>query len=427
MKWLNRFAQSLLCLILLVGCNDIPLQNTPISKTIQPTTTIAVIPTAGVTPTTIGPRVIKIWLPPTFDPEADNPASKILKNQLEEFSSRRGDIHLDIRIKAMDGSAGLLESLESANAAAPLALPDLVLLNYPMLEVAASKGLLHPYDGLSQVMDDPDWYEHAKQVARVHNTTFGFPFASDALALLYRSSIIETPPKDIITALDNARVIAFPAADPQALLTLTFYLSAGGTLLDEQGKPSIDKEILTEVFKLIDEGQSNQVFPYWLTQYQTYEQSFQTYLDNRTELAITWVSDYLSNPLEDTSISVIPTYDGRPYVLADDWIWAIANPGSDYTELTIQLAEFLVDKNFMASWTEAMGYLPTRPGSLTLWQNKTLATPLNQIAASTHNPPSADILALLTPALSEATIQVMKNQLAPLDAVELVVSQIKNP
>jgi hypothetical protein len=68
-------------------------------------------------------------------------------------------------VKALDGTGGLLDALVSANAAAPLALPDLVLLPRPLLESAALKGLLHPYDGLSSLMDDPSWFDYARQLA----------------------------------------------------------------------------------------------------------------------------------------------------------------------------------------------------------------------------------------------------------------------
>ena len=236
MKRLIQITILFSCLIFLVGCSDIPIQNTPVLTTIQPTNTAIALPTVGATSTPGGPREIKIWLPSTFDPEADNPASKILMKQLEEFTNRRSGVNLDIRLKAMDGEGGLLESMETAIAAAPLALPDLVLLTHPQMVTAASKGILHTFDGYTQIMGDPDWFDHAKQIAHVHDTTYGLPFASDALVLLYRSSSIDSPPRDINTILDQSMVIAFPAADPQALFTIMLYLSAGGTLLDEESK-----------------------------------------------------------------------------------------------------------------------------------------------------------------------------------------------
>ena len=81
----------------------------------------------------------------------------------------------------------------------------------------------------------------------------------------------------------------------------------------------------------------------------------------------------------------------------------------------------------MASWSEAMGYLPTRPGSLALWKNQNYATPLNQVAESTHSLPPSDILTQVTSALSEATVQVIKNQLTPIDAVDQILTQLANP
>ena len=97
------------------------------------------------------------------------------------------------RIKALEGAGGLLEILVAANVAAPLALPDLVLLPRPTLESAALKDLLYPYDGLTNIMDDASWFEYARQLAHVQSSTYGIPFAGDAMVLAYHPSSSSNP------------------------------------------------------------------------------------------------------------------------------------------------------------------------------------------------------------------------------------------
>jgi hypothetical protein len=82
-----------------------------------------------------------------------------------------------VRIKALDGPGGLLDALSAANAAAPLALPDLILLPRPQLETAALKGLLTPFDGLSASLNNGDWYDYARDLAQLQDSTFGLPLA----------------------------------------------------------------------------------------------------------------------------------------------------------------------------------------------------------------------------------------------------------
>ena len=81
-----------------------------------------------------------------------------------------------MRIKAPDGPGGLLDSLTTASAAAPLALPDLVALPRPIMETAALKGLVHPYQNLTSPIDEPDWYPYARQLARLQDSIFGIAF-----------------------------------------------------------------------------------------------------------------------------------------------------------------------------------------------------------------------------------------------------------
>ena len=69
--------------------------------------------------------------------EGNSPASSLLKARLDQFASENPDVRLEVRAKALEGAGGLLDSLVAANVAAPLALPDLVLLPRPVLESAA--------------------------------------------------------------------------------------------------------------------------------------------------------------------------------------------------------------------------------------------------------------------------------------------------
>ena len=133
-------------------------------------------------------------MPPQFDPESDTPAGDLLQERLDLYTAQRPDIRIETRVKASSGTGGLLDSLSSANAAAPLVVPDLILLPRTSLEIAALKGLLFPYDGLTDTLDESDWYPYAQELGQIQTSTFGLPFAGNALVSLYRPSEIETLP-----------------------------------------------------------------------------------------------------------------------------------------------------------------------------------------------------------------------------------------
>ncbi len=377
-----------------------------------------------------GGLLLRIWLPPEFDPDGDSPASKLLKLRLEEFETANPDIRLETRVKALEGSGGLLESLVAANAAAPLALPDLVLLPRPLLESATLKGLLYPYDGLTSIMDDLSWFEYAKQIAEIKSSTYGIPFAGDAMALAYHPSLLETPPPTVETSLSLGEVMLYPATDPQALYTLVTYLANVGGLQDEQGRPYLDVATLTNVLEFDQRASMAGVMPYWLTQYSNDAQVWEAFVGNQYPMAVTWTSTYLDHKNAtpaDLALAPLPTPDDAAFTLASGWSWALAGQDPERRSQAIRLAEFLVDKEFLAEWTYAAGYLPPRADALQGWKDATLRQVIEQISASAQLIPSEDILSSLGPALEQAVVDVLKAQSDPQTAAQVAINQINKP
>ena len=193
-----------------------------------------------------GVVTLRVWLPPEFDPYSGTPAGDLLKTRLEQFSAQNPGVSVEVRLKAVQGAGGLLESLVASSAAAPLALPDLVALPRPLLESAALKGLIYPYNTSNLSLEGEDWYEYARQMGTLQTTLFGLPFAGDALVLTYRPDVLN-PPQDWQALLDGNHLLVFPAADPNAYVTLVFYLAQDGLLQDEQGRPTLTESALLHV------------------------------------------------------------------------------------------------------------------------------------------------------------------------------------
>jgi ABC-type glycerol-3-phosphate transport system substrate-binding protein len=432
----------------MVGCTSLPFrlgdgsQVTPITleRTLSPTVSLTLEGKQTSHPTTPGETdaatlptgglLVRIWLPPEFDPAGDSPASKLLKARLEEFETENPDIRLETRVKTLEGSGGLLESLVAANAAAPLALPDLVLLPRPLLESATLKGLLYPYDGLTSIMDDQSWFEYAKQSAEIKTSTYGIPFAGDALVLAYHPSLLETVPITLETTLSLGEALLYPATDPQALFTLGMYLADGGSLQDEQGRPSLDEATLTNILEFDQRASMAGVMPYWLTQYSNDAQVWEAFVGNQYLMAVTWTSSFLDHKQAapaDLALAPIPTPNETPFTLATGWSWALAGQDPERRTQAIRLAEYLVDKEFLAEWTYAAGYLPPRADALQSWQDAELRQLIEQISYSAWLMPPADIVSSLGPALEQAVVDVLKAQSDPQTAAQTVIDQINQP
>ena len=438
----------LLCLLTQVGCTSLlfqPGSNQPVSTftpggtlaTAIPGTPLAeqvITPSAGgefvnTTQTAEG-AILQIWLPPEFDPARNSPASLLLKARLDEFVAEHPGVGLEVRVKALDGPGGLLDALAAANAAAPLALPDLVLLPRPLLESAALKGLLYPYDGLSSLLDDPSWFGYARQLAHLKASTYGMPFIGDAMVMAYHPSIIGKIPNSLQGSISLGEVLLFPATNPQALFTLSNYLATGESLQDAEGRPSLDKDTLTNILEIYQRASQAGVMPYWITQYSNDEQVWEAFMGEQFPMAVTWASTYMEQKLKepaDLSFAPLPTPQGSPFTLATGWSWALAGQDTEHRALSVSLAEFLVEKDFLAAYTDATGYLPPRVDALQGWQDADLRQMVEQISYSAQLMPPSDLISSVGPALEQAVVDVLKAQSDPQSAAQAAIDQVNQP
>lgn len=418
--------------VFLAGCSGLPFQATPTTQE-PPTLTAASSPVAEptITPTealpATGPVILTVWVPPQFDPNSGTPAGDLLKQRLQSFTERMPDVEIDVRLKAEEGLGGLYDSLSTASAAAPDARPDLVALPQHTLQASALKGLLQPFDGLTVAMSDPDWYEYARQLATLQSTQFGMPFAGDAQLLAYRPSEVESPATDWTSALESKAPLILAAADPQALFTFGQYQAAGGTTSDDQGRPVLDTDLLTEVLDFYAAAGQTGVLPGWLSEFQDNQQTWQAFQEGRAPQAIAWVSQYLGAPRDDLSAASVPTLNGEPFTLATGWVWALGDPHSPHNEMAARLAEFLTESSFLASWTRALGYLPPRPSALEAWQEPDLQAQLQPVALSARLSPPIDVLTNLGPRLQQAAVQVLTGQADPATAAQLAIEGLEVP
>lgn len=430
---MNKLSKLLVFLaFFLTGCSvfstteEPPKPQTTLTSTSAITTPESTDVPVAVTPTS-GPVTLLIWLPPWLSTDANPEAGRILLERLSLFSQQNPGVSVSVRIKAEDGSGGMIDSLATANAAAPLAVPDLIALSYESMQVASLKGLLHSYDGLSDSMNSTDWYDYAQDLAHFQNSTVGLPFAGDAQVLVFRSEIVEAPPLDWATALQSTGPYVFPAADPQAIFTLSQYQAEGGEVQDNEGHPFLDQEKLTQTLTFYQQAEEVDFMPFWLTQLQTDEQAWQALLEDRTSMVVTWSSRYLAEAIPTTELAPILTPNGRPFTLTNGWIWALATVNPEHRELSVQLAEFLTESDFLAEWTQALGILPPRPSAMESWSNAQIRTKLDRINASAQMLPPSDVLNRLGPLLEKAVGEVLKQQNDPASAAKEAVDSLAQP
>jgi multiple sugar transport system substrate-binding protein len=383
-------------------------QGTPATSTPEPEATETQRPANE-------PRILRVWLPPQFDPNAGTESANLLKQRLTDFETQHPGLEIEVRIKAEEGEANILNALSVTSMAALSALPDLVALSRPALETAALKGLLHPIDGLSTTLQDPNWYGYARQLGQIENIGYGLPFAGDVFSLVYRSELGELTNWEEILASEG--VLSFPAGDPQGLVGLSLYASGGGDIVNPQGLPTLDQAALTRLLSLIEDGLGASMLSPSLAIVGTDAQALQLYRDRNANMVITWASNY--RPVSDEQIIPLPGLDEIPYSLATGWMWSLAGSNTENQALAVELAEYLITDEFIGEWTRAAGYLPTRPSSVD--EQDPIITALIESAKPI---PSNDVLSVLGQLMQDALIRVLNGE-RPAAVAASVVDSLK--
>ena len=415
----------------LAGCQSIEWFSS-LSTTATPTPEVTPSPflqQSSATPTSPSAAetpVIILWLPPQFDPANNTPDAALLQQRLEQFMSENPGVRIEVRVKAGSGPGGLLDSLSAAAPVAPSVMPGVVALSRSDLESAALKGLIYPLDVVYPEGLGEDWFAYARDAATIQRRLYGLPFAGDALALIYRPAAVGAPPASWEDILRRGRAVALaPAGD--ALSTLVLYLGAGGAVQDENGLPTLQHEALLRVLNLYQDGAQRGIFPSWVAGLQSDGQVWQTFLEQRADWALTWCSHYLSDLPPNTVLHPIPALQGGTLTLANVWAWAVADPDPARRAMSIRLAIYLSDPDFLSQWAPVAGYLPTRVSVLNTWSDANLRPLLAQVAESARILPANPVLDGLRPILITAAQQVLKGQTDPLTATNIAVEQLHRP
>ena len=179
----------------------------------------------------------------------------------------------------------------------------------------------------------------------------------------------------------------------------------------------LDQEVLTRVLTLVEDGVSQEVFPASLANITNDAQTLQIYRTGIANKAIVWYLNY--RPSEDGAVIPLPGLGEMPFSYATGWVWALAGANPENQQLAVELAEFLVAEDFLAEWTRATGYLPTRP-SIVEEGNRTMTA----ILESAHPIPSSDVLAVLGPLMQEALTRVLNGE-QPEDVASSVVEKLR--
>ncbi|MGD2027549.1 MAG: extracellular solute-binding protein [Anaerolineales bacterium] len=414
-------------ILIITGCSSIPglqaTQDSPVQTTATPTITPPPTQITADIPTTIN---LSVWLSPRFSPNEEDPAGSLLLQRINEFNTMYPNLNVTFRIKAESGPASLLESLDTARKAAPLVLPDLVLLSSDDMIHAAEEELIFPYPESYFEDDNEDWYDAAFPLGNYQLNAYGIPFAADALVAVYNPLVVESFPTSWSDLLLEERPISFPVADPQAVYTLDLYLSNQGRLVDDENNIILEAQSLTDIFSYYSQALSANLLPPNPAQIDTDESAFSQLLAGRSEIAITWASRHLA--LSDTSVvaTTPPSIEGNSFTVMKGWVWSVTSPDPNEQAAAMELARFLSAPEFTGPWTEAANLLPLRPSALDRWQNEQNRGLAGLLLSVGEPVPPPRVKAVVSTPIRDAILDVITGVQTPSEASQSVMDILGN-
>jgi ABC-type glycerol-3-phosphate transport system substrate-binding protein len=347
---------------------------------------------------------LNVWLAPRFVPDPNSRAEAILQEHLNAFEAAHPGTHVSIRIKAVHGPGGMVESIAAADQAAPAALPDLLTLDSSAL--AESTAMLADLEERFSPTDSGDWYEFGLAGSA------GVPFAADVDVFAYKLAIFESPPLTWGSLFTDRGSFLIPAAQSESLFLIAQYLAMEGDLDLES---EIDASVLQEVLEFISDAQAaGALSPDSLD----LTNASETWLRLRSgqdgagqvpfhDFAATFnPTVYAAGPF--------PTSDGRGIVLASPWFWA--TPTRSTGPLRDDLLDWLSDPQFLAEWSHALGAMPVRPDVLALWPDGPEAAIASRLVSVALPKPPAAVLQAYGPRFADALQAVLGGELLPLEA-----------
>ncbi len=411
-----------LFLLFLAGISACQPQHDEISLPATPT---AAAPTP--TPVAVPPHTLRVWLPAMVSEDNNAAAYEALTARIQAFASAH-EVAAEIRVKPAGGEAGMLTTLGAARLVAPEAVPDVVLMSRVQMEAAAVKGLAFPLtsEAFTTPLTTDDWFPYARQLAMVQSVAYGVPFGGDALGLLYHPEAA-TPPATWNAWLRASQKWLLPLGNRQAVALLALYRAAGGAWEDDNGRPVLEEEALRRTLSLLQEAVQSRLLDSDLTELTSDAMLWARHQGDAQVFMLTHLSHLLPGPDPRRMAPVPPAEaDGQPVALADGLLWTLTTPDAVRQPLALALIADLDQPDFVASWTEAAGYLPPRQSCLDRWESADHTAIAKEIIPYLQAFPSRQVITVVGPVLQQAAAQVVTGKQSPESAAHWAVSTLQN-
>lgn len=379
------FAFWIILLIALAACTA--PSPAPIATPTPTSPTDAGFQTPAITPAPSEPKPLVLWVPDWMVMENEEAASE-LQATVARFGIEQGT-KTEIVVKTSADEGGLLDFLMVSQPVAPAILPDLIVLPLDGAEVAASKGLLQPLDDLIDTSLAVDLFPFAQTVARTEQGWYAIPFVASVEHLAFQPSAISDPPLNWVIIFETQATYAFPAAGPEAILpdaVLIHYLST----VNPGEDPVRNQDALRRLLSFYQTARAAALLDSSTAQASTATDTWPRVLQGAVVLADTTSQLWLRDRQQATLLRFgpVPTADSTPRYIAHGWAFAIVAADEGRQALCARLIERFMTTDYLARWSLAAHFLPTRRSALAAWPSDNYTAFANDALTTATRPPA---------------------------------------
>lgn len=420
---------TLLCCIAaaLAACQEATLSPPP-----PPTVLPGVTPTPTLEPTPTESVVqLSLWLPESLAPMGNDPAARILRQQIEAFGAQQPDATITIAAKKDSGPGGLLDLLRAASPVAPAVLPDIIALSDADLAIAAREGLIQPLDDWLDPQTETGLFTFARNAARIDGKRMGMPFVADFDHIVFAANRLDT--RAVVWSELISDTMPYPFSFVQAGhvsdAVLADYGTLGGTIINSEGQPALTLDALTRLLTLYHTARVAGVVPTASQNWAGPDSAWIAFRTSDMPLALVRASRYLRARAGGLSLGFasMPSIDGRPTrPIGRSWNLAIVTRDPRRQAIAAALIAYLCEPDNAAAWTQAQNVLPAASEALERWNpSGGYAVFARGELSQAAEPPSPAAIEAISPAFLAAIRDVLAGRATPTAAAEAAVESVR--
>lgn len=294
-----------------------------------------------------------IWAPPFFtvSDQEDDP----LRRAHLLFRDRTG-IEIKITPKAESGRSSLLAYLRTASHAAPVVLPDILMLSNGDLRQAIDEGLLIPAGSQSF-----EFLPAAQTAVNREGISFGIPYALDLEHLVYPEAAMERTPANLDELLDQGARYLFTANSNEGFSTNYLLLLYGAQEADSGTEP-YSRERLRKLLTFLARANESGLTDPDAYSFIGFDSVWARYADGDGDL-VNLPSSFVSaerRRIEGLGFAPLPTFGGEPLVAARVWSFVILADTESRQTLSLSYIDQILDPETHTAWAAQNGFLPSR-------------------------------------------------------------------